>query len=287
MLAKTSTIACGVLGVLFAARVHAQTEDAETKPPDAAAAAADGADQLTLPKGRALIDGYLAINLSDGASFKPVSISPDIWYGATDDITVGLVHSGVGQSGFMGNPIRSLCLTGTENGCLDFYSNVGVDGRYKLKAGGPLVYAADAGLYINHLGDPFQLAIKLGAIGRWHQGQIAVEAAPNLQFGLTNREPAAVNGVAIGLLNGDVLSLPGTVLYALNPMITLAVQTGVLLPFQNTGDTYDIPLSIGGFYHVNESLNVSLTFSLPALVGGGSGTGFDARVLTLGGTYAL
>ena len=64
-------------------------------------------------------------------------------------------------------------------------------------------------------------------------------------------------------------------------------QTGLVLPFQNTGDTYHVPLSIAGFYRVNESLNVSLTFSLLSLIGGGSGNGFDARVLTLGGSYAL
>jgi hypothetical protein len=287
MLAKTSTIACGVLGVLFAARVHAQTQDSEAKPPDAAAAAgAEGSDQLTLPKGRALINAFLAINLSDGGAFKPVSLSPDIWYGVTDDITAGLVHSTLGQYGFIsGIGGRSLCLTGSDNGCADFYSNVGVEGRYKLKSGGPLVYAADAGLYVGHLGDPFLLGIKLGALGRWHEDKIAVEAAPNLQFGLTNRSVTA-GGVTI-TVNGDSINLPGTVLYALNPMITLAVQSGFILPLQNTGDTYSIPLTIGGFYHVNESLDLNLSFGLPRLVGGGSGTGFDSRVLTLGGSYAL
>jgi hypothetical protein len=286
MLAKTSTIACGVLGVLFAARVHAQTLDPDAKPPDAeATAGAEGNDSLTLPKGRVVIDAYLAINLSTDAAFKPVSISPDIWYGATDDITVGLVHSGVGQSGFIGNPVRSLCLTGADNFCPDVYINGGIDGRYKLKSGGPLVYAADAGLYVNHFSDPFQLGVKLGVIGRWHQDKIAIEAAPNLQFGLFGRSVTG-GGVTIDIAS-DFLYLPATVLYALNPMITLAAQTGLALPFQNTGDTYFVPLSIAGFYRVNESLNVSLTFSLPRLIGGGSGNGIDGRVLTLGGSYAL
>jgi hypothetical protein len=286
MLAKTSTIACGVLGLLFAARVHAQTQDPETKPPDAGAAAAEGSDSLTLPKGRAVIDAYLAINLSDGAAFKPVSLSPDIWYGVNDDITAGLVHSTVGQSGFINGTLgRSLCLTGSDNGCSDVYSNVGLEGRYKLKSGGPLVYAADAGFYINRFSDPSLLDIKLGALGRWHEDKIAVEAAPSIQIGLTNRSVTA-GGVTI-TVNRDVLFLPATFLYALNPMITLAAQSGFVLPLEDTGDTYAIPLTIGAFYHVNESLDVNLSFGLPALVGGGSGTGFDSRALTLGGSYAL
>src|SRR4051794_21644683 len=117
MLAKTSTIACVVLGVLVAGRVHAQPDpDTEAKPTEAAPAGAEGADQLTLPKGRLLLDAYIAANLSSGAVFKPFSISPDLWYGATDDVTVGLVHSGLGSTGFIGGGFglggQSLCLSG-------------------------------------------------------------------------------------------------------------------------------------------------------------------------------
>jgi hypothetical protein len=279
MLAKTSTIACVVLGVLFAGRVHAQPDpDSEAKPTEAGpAAGADGADQLTLPKGRALLDAYIAASLSSDAVFKPFSISPDIWYGATDDITVGLVHSYLGTTGFIGGAGQSLCLSGTGGGCSDVYKNVGLDARYKLKVGS-LAAAAGGGLYITHITDPFGLAVKLGGAVRWHQGKLAVEVDPNLFFGLTNRDAG----------NGDVFDLPATVFYAVTPMISAAVQTGFQIPFQNTGDLYAIPLSIGAHYRVNESLNVSLAFSLPRLIGGSlGGNGFDVRSLTLGGTYAF
>src|ERR1043166_1331962 len=136
MLAKTSTSACVVLGGLCAGRVHAQPDpDTEANPSEAAPAGADGADQLTLPKGRLLLDAYIAASLNSGAVFKPFSISPDLWYGATDDITVGLVHSGLGTTGFIGGAGQSLCLSGTGGGCSDVYRNVGLDARYKLKVG--------------------------------------------------------------------------------------------------------------------------------------------------------
>ena len=48
-----------------------------------------------------------------------------------------------------------------------------------------------------------------------------------------------------------------------------------------------MPLTLGGFYHVNESINATLAFTLPRLIAGGSQTGFDARTITLGGTYAF
>jgi len=278
MLAKTSTIACVVLGVLVAGRVHAQPDpDTEAKPTEAAPP--DGADQLTLPKGRLLLDAYITASLSSDAVFKPFSISPDLWYGATDDVTVGLVHSALGTFGFIGGTGlsgQSLCLSGSGGGCADVYTNVGVDARYKLKVGS-LAAAAGGGLYITHFSDPFGLAIKLGGAVRWHSGKLAVEVDPNVFFGLTNRNT-----------NGDLLDLPGTVFYAITPMVSLAVQTGFLIPFQNTGDLYAIPLSIGAHYHVNESLNVSLAFNLPRLIGGSlGGNGFDVRSLTLGGTYAF
>ena len=175
---------------------------------------------MTLPKGRVLLDAFFEINLASGAEFKPFSLSPDVWYGATDDITVGLVHSAVGTSGFIGGTGESLCLAGTGGGCADVYHNVGVDVRYKLKTG-MLAYAAEGGLY------------------------------------------------------------------AITPKISAALQLGVFLPFENTDTTYRIPLSIGGHYQVNESINVNLAFSLPAVAGGGLVTGFDARTITLGGTYAF
>ncbi len=289
MLAKNTTIAGVVLGMLFAARAHAQPDpDSETKPLDAAAAAAggEGGEQLTLQKGRLVVNAYLGIGLSSGRAFKPISVSPDIWYGVTDDITAGVVHSAVGTTGFIGGVGESLCLTGTSNGCGDLYSNAGVEGRYKLKMSG-LALAVDGGLYSGHVTDLKLLELKVGAVGRWHSGQLAVEAAPNLLIAVTDRSSTTtVGGVSVTTGNSDVLNLPGTVLYTLNPTITLAAQTGFVLPLENLGDTYAIPLSVGAFYKVNDQLNVTAAFSLPRLIAASSG-GIDARSLTLGGSYAF
>ncbi|HEX3765163.1 MAG TPA: hypothetical protein VHW23_40985 [Kofleriaceae bacterium] len=284
MLAKNTTTWGVVLGMLLAARAHAQpSPDSETKPPDATAGADGTTDALTLQKGRAVLNVFLEINLSNGAAFKPVSLSPDIWYGVTDEITAGLVHSSVGTTGFIGGAGDSLCLTGSSGLCGDFYRNVGFDGRYKLKSG-PISIAADGGLFFGQIESPILLDLKLGAVGRWHQGPLAIEAAPSLFLGLTNRSQTA-NGIDI-TTNPDVLYLPGTALYTLNPMITLAAQIGVVLPLENTGDNYTLPLSVGAFYHVNEQLNVTAALSLPRLIAS-SGGGIDARSLTLGGSYAF
>jgi hypothetical protein len=288
MLAKNTTIAGVVLGMLFAARAHAQPDpDSETKPLDAAAATAggEGGEQLTLPKGRLVVNAYLGIGLSDGAAFKPISLSPDVWYGVTDEITAGVVHSAVGTTGFIGGVGESLCLSGSDN-CGDLYKNAGIEARYKLKMSG-IALAVNGGLYSGHVTDLKLLVVKAGAIGRWHQGPIAVEAAPNLAIALTDRSSTTtMGGITVTAGNSDVLNLPGTVLYTLNPMITLAAQVGLVLPLENTGDTYSVPLSVGAFYRVNDQLNVTAAFSLLRLIAASSG-GIDARSLTLGGSYAF
>lgn len=289
MNAKTTTLLCAGLGMtLLAARVDAQPEaEPDAKPAATATAGAEGTDQLTLPKGRAVVDAFLEINLNE--VFKPISISPDLWYGTTDDITVGLVHSSVGETGIIGGVGNSLCLSGTGSGCADFYPGFGLDARYKLKTG-MFAWAADGGLLFTHISDPLLFSLKLGAVGRWHSGPLAIELQPNLAIGITNRSTTMMSGgiTVDATTNPDVLTLPATAIYAVTPVISVSGQLGVVLPLEHTGDTYSVPLSIGGHYRVNESLSVTLALSFLRLIGGGdSGNGIDTRSLTLGGTYAL
>jgi hypothetical protein len=250
---------------------------------------AAGADQATLPKGRAVIDGYVEINLSSGNAFKPVSISPDLWYGVSDDLTVGLVHSTAGETGFIGGVGDSLCITGTDNGCAKFYNKVGLDGRYTLKKG-DFPWAFDGGLFFNAFSPDVLFDIKLGVLGRWHKDKITVELQPALFFGLSSRsvdQPQPGGGTITVHANRDILSIPVTGFYALSPKIAAALQIGLILPFEDTGDVYSVPLSIGLHYLATEKFDVNLSFSFPRLIGGGSGTGADARSLTIGGSYAL
>jgi hypothetical protein len=268
MLAKTSTLVCVVLG---AALSTARADDA----PPAAAAAADGTYQLTLPKGRVLLDAFAEINLSDGQVFKPFSLSPDLWYGATDELTVGLVHSTLGRIGVIGGVGDSLCLTGTTGNCSSVYPTVGLDVRYKLKPT-KFAWAIDAGVYAVNT-DPIAIAIKAGITGRWQNDKLAIEAAPNLLFGVTERDSAGVK---------ENLTLPATAIYTVAPKVSIAGQLAFLLPIEDLGDLYSIALSVGAHYDVNDSLTVNAAFTLPRLIAGIAG-GVDARSFTLGGTYAF
>ncbi len=145
--------------------------------------------------------------------------------------------------------------------------------------------AADGGLFARTL-DPFALALKVGATGRWQSGQLAVDLAPSIFAGLTERTIDAGMGVEVSS-NKEVFLLPVTAIYAITPQLGAALQAGVTLPFEDAGDFWTFGMSIGAQYLVNEQISADLAFSLPALAGGPDNTGADLRAITLGVGYAL
>ncbi|MBX3155117.1 MAG: hypothetical protein KF773_03885 [Deltaproteobacteria bacterium] len=230
----------------------------------APAAAGKPAQQLTIPKGKLVIDAFIDINLSTGAAFDPVSISPDIWYGLSDDITLGLVHSTAGQFGFVSGPGSSLCFG---DNCPGVYDNFGIDGRFRLK--GP--WTLDAALLVDGLATDAIVAGKLGASARWVSNKLILEVQPSLLIAFSGRD-----------FLSDALLAPITLGYALSPKLQLGVQTGVILPFKNTSDALSIPVSLLTRFKLNPKLSAGLAFSFLSL-----DEGADARSLTLGVSYAL
>jgi hypothetical protein len=234
-------------------------------------------EQLTLPAHKLVLNGFFEANLSKDKSFKPISISPDIWYGATDKATVGLVHSSLGSTGFIGGVGDSLCLSGKKNNCVHPYPNVGADLRYRLAS--PLTL--DTGLFIRNTSDPFQVALKIGVDARWRFDRLALEVLPSLFFGLTNRSKSLSP-------NRDWLYLPITVSYEVVDRFQLAVQTGLAWQLEHAGDATVISFALAGRYQVTKELGLGLAFALPRLVAPKKTMyGFDARTLTLGGSYAF
>lgn len=237
-------------------------------------------DQLALPAHKLVLNGFFEANLSKQAAFKPVSISPDLWYGITDEATVGLVHSDVGTTGFLGGVGNSLCLSGKSNNCTHAYPNVGADLRYRLAS--PLVL--DTGIFIKNTSDPFQVALKLGLAARWRFDRLALEIQPNLFFGLNKRSPKQDKPE-----NKDWLSIPVTASYEVVDKLEVAVQTGVQLQLEDAGDHYRIPLALAARYQFTRELGLGLVFALPQMIApSATGTrGLDARTLTLGASYAF
>jgi hypothetical protein len=276
----TLAICLATFAIALASPALAQDDEAA----DATVTSDASAARMTLPEQQLYIQAFLPMNLSTDAAFKPVSFAPDIWFGVNSDLTVGLTHSRHAADGFFGGPSAGLCFQAEEDGCIDPVNGTGLQGRYQIPVDKvPVPLAAEAGLFVGGL-DPFALALKLGVVGRKDLNKLTALFGLNLFFGLTSRTIDDGMGTEV-TTNGETINLPITVMYAVTPELSLGGQTGAVLPLQNTADTYAIPLAVGGRYMVSSKIHADLIFSLPALVTGAEVSGFDVRVLTLGGGY--
>lgn len=267
-IALTATVIVGAL----ASSVAAQVEMSEER-------------SMVLPAGKIFIQGFIELSLDDGAVLEPVSIAPDIWYGATPELSVGLIHSSRAAIGAFGGVGNGICVTGEDGGCAEVYDNIGVDGRYHFYRDGDITAAADAGLFLGPF-DPATLSLKVGVVGQFKTGAFSVDLAPSIFFGLTERDGEMEGEVVVGS-NKEIFFLPITAMYHVSPQLGIALQPLVVLPFEEIADTYEIGASIGVQYVMNKIL-IDAAFSLPALIIGGETEGAtDVRTFTLGVGYAI
>src|SRR5262245_40262487 len=88
----------------------AQTSDEPPAPPVDAPPAGPVGERVVLPAKRLYARAALEIELSSGTAGDPVSLAPDVYYGVTPELTVGLLHSALARTGVMGGTGSSLCL---------------------------------------------------------------------------------------------------------------------------------------------------------------------------------
>jgi hypothetical protein len=258
-------------------------------PPPPEAPPPAGPPPLTLGKGKLLIAGSTVnVNLSSEAVAQPISLAPSVWYGVDDRLTLGLTHDGgstpwtprpglrtVTTFDGIGNPLPEtggfgICVTGDDNGCSGVYDNVGIDGLYSLRQD-RLSLAGHAGLDLGSF-DPFLLQLRIGALGRYQvNDRISIVFDPRLRFGITERES-----------NKELIDLPIWAWYAVNERVGVYFHTGLSGQLDGFGDSYAIPLQIGGDYQVNEQLTAGLDFAFLRVNDGLGGRGLGLRV-----AYAL
>lgn len=273
------------LCIVALSATSALAQDEGFDEPAATATATKPAARMTLPEQQLYIQAFLPINLGTDAAFKPVSFAPDVWFGLKKDITVGLTNSRHAADGFFGGPSAGLCFQSEEDGCPDPLNATGLQVRYQIPDDKvPIPLAAEGGLFVRTF-DPFAMALKLGAVGRYEVDKLTALFGLNIFFGLTSRTVDDMMTMTEVTTNGETINLPLTVMYAVTPELSVGGQTGVILPLQNTGDAYAIPFALGGRYMVTPKIHADLIFSLPVLISGADPSGFDGRVLTLGGGY--
>lgn len=227
---------------------------------------------LLLRRGQLNVAVNLELEMSADKVGHPVSISPDVSYGVSDDVTIALVHSRAGLTGFRAAAGGGLCLTGTDGGCVAVYNNVGAEGWYRLGRGAvPL--AVGVGVHATNL-DAGYYAVKVGAKLRYPAGRWLLHAMPSVLVAVTEREDDAGNP-----RNKDTVWLPVQATYKLQPRITVGLGSGLKGPLEGFGDAWQISLGAMVQAAVDARLTVGASWVFGAIVGGAPApaTGPDAR----------
>lgn len=258
---------------------------------DGTGEAAPPAHSIVTPKGKLNIHVGLGVGVSKdfevvGGAGKPISITPDVFYGVAPKLEVGLAHSGYAITGFWGDSVGGgligggVCVTGEEGGCASVYNGpTGLLARYAVMETADMGIAADVGVLVRQLdsngsadGGDMLLAAKVGIRGRKMMDKLSIGFAPNISVGLNVRDDAG---------NKEYLAVPVDVMFAANPKLMVGVQTGIEGPLDEFGDSYSLPVGLGGMYMLNDNMSAGAAFVLHRVAGFEGPDAADLRSLAV------
>jgi hypothetical protein len=242
-------------------------------PPVDAALARRG---VQIPAGLLGVGILVNASLNAGAPFAPVSVVPDVAYGVSDDLQVGIRHSG--PMGWQTPPGGALCVTGKEDRCGNkVYNNVGLDGLYALLRTRPAQISAHGTLYFDPL-DPFTIALNLGAAGKLRiTDDLAVWLDPQLRIGINRRDaPSGRTG------NRERIFLPIELQVQVTPALAAIFQTGLDAPVAGFAGQYRWPVGVAALYAVDDAIDLGVRLAFEN-VGGAQPLGIgrlEARTIS-------
>jgi hypothetical protein len=212
----------------------------------------------------------LLVDASKDSFGKPTSLAPDLYYGVSDTVQIGLLHTG--PMGWQTRPGGSLCLSGESNGCPKVYPNVGFDFMYGLLYG-DFHLSLHSSLFLGFFPDPTSVMWTVGLTGKFHfTNVVALYFDPQIGIMLAHRDRYE-----------DQLFVPVELQFQVSASVSFKVLSGVSGQLSSLGDTYQAPLGVGIVGNVSRSVDLGLRFSFDNLLGnvpaGGSRT--DLRSLGL------
>lgn len=209
---------------------------------------------IQAPRGMLAVRIGLGVGLDSGAAGEPIAIMPDVYYGVTDRLQLGLIHSG--PMGMQTRPGPGLCLTGTDGGCPNVYDNIGFDAMYGLVFGDKLHASAHGSIYATSF-DAGTAMLGLGVALKGHvSDRVAIAADPQLGIQLAKRD--AVD---------DALFMPVELQYQVAAPTSAELLTGVSASLSEFGDTYRVPVGVGVVHNLTPMVDVGARFSFDNLLG--------------------
>jgi len=217
---------------------HARADDvvvATAPPPEAKPTAEATIPPWILRRASVRFDATLELEMSKDNVAKPVSIAPDLWYGVSDDVTVGITDSRFAATGFRGSAGGAFCVTGTTRGCPRLYNNVGAEAWAAL-ARGTVSLVAGGGPYATDLHRGFY-SFKLGVKSRLTAGRISLTTTPAVLIAMTKRDASPTP-------NTDALYVPVALGVRLVSSTTIALGSGIKGPVSDFRHHWSVPLGI-------------------------------------------
>lgn len=197
----------------------------------ALAAAREAAADVPLANGQVEADLTIEANLHPSETAEPLSIAPDLWFGASDRLTLGIVHSGPAIDRL--EPGASLCVRTFVTGCDRLWQRAGIDSLWTVQRG-ELLIAPRARFLVRDI-DPVKPAVTLGALVQWTRGRWAITGDPYVMIGLANQADG----------NRSALFLPVTGTVHVNCRWAVDVRTGWNSEFRDWHDKWHVPMWVG------------------------------------------
>ena len=219
---------------------------------------------LGLSGGMLQLDVNATSSMSKDLVGKPVSLPLALFYGITNELQLGILHS------------RGVCLTGEEKGCAKVYDDIAVQLVLSLFGrGSSLEMASWAQLNVASF-DPGILNLQVGGAMNWvvAGGNVAILAYPNVGIGLTERD----------LPNEETIGAPVAAYFRAGEKVAPVLFTGLgQTTLDGFGDAYTIPVGLGVLVGLNRTLDIGARFDMPRLIAkhaDGEGAA-DTRSLTV------
>jgi hypothetical protein len=239
---------------------------------------------LTLAEGMIEVTVPLGIGLSQDRGGKPITLSPSVYYGVNDGLTVGIRH------------FAGLCFSGSPD-CPRVYEDLSVDSLWRLWRGVSTDLALGVALNASPVADPLALAAEARLVGRFRAGPAALTVAPTFAVGITNRDTTSVRTAPLafplattsfGYFHGSVqegqfgnreeLRVPVSLAVQATPALALALGVsfdGPLSPPTGSfSDFYTIPVGFAVMLSPSNMLDVGASFTFLNLLGN-QATGVD------------
>lgn len=167
------------------------------------------------------------LDLAPNRRARPLSLAPDLWFGVTDALTVGVIHSEMSVDRIAAG--SSFCVRELASRCSGLYRGSGLDVRARWT---PHV-AWHVRALLRDI-DPIKPALTAGALLRWDRGQAFVASDPYLRIGLGNRDAG----------NRDALVVPIWIGRRLGDRAELSLHTGIDGDLAVWRDGWHVPLGV-------------------------------------------